>query len=114
MADWFTSHDPRTSRYRYCLRGDSLGLESPGHHIYASYLCLWRSQTQNRRLGQPWQPALHKALEQLDKEAAEDVVLAAPEIEKLFPNDPGKAKRVIDQMMTSTDSCPASINGAIG
>jgi hypothetical protein len=57
-----------------------------------------------------WQGVLAQALEQLDKEAAENVVLAAPEIKKLFPNDPDKAQQVIDQMMTSAERLSGSIN----
>jgi hypothetical protein len=57
-----------------------------------------------------WQAALAKSLEQLDKEAAKNVLLAAPEIKKLFPNDPDKAGQVIDQMMTSAEHLSGSIN----
>jgi hypothetical protein len=57
-----------------------------------------------------WQAALAKSLEQLDKGAAENVLLAAPEIIKLFPDNPDKAKQVIDQLMTSAEDFSARIN----
>jgi hypothetical protein len=57
-----------------------------------------------------WQAALAKSLEQLDQEAAKNVLLAAPEIRKLFPNDPDKAEQVIDQMTTSAEHLTGSIN----
>jgi hypothetical protein len=57
-----------------------------------------------------WRTALSKALENLDQAPAENLVLAAPEIRKLFPNDPAKAEQVITQMMASAEHLTGSIN----
>jgi hypothetical protein len=59
---------------------------------------------------EPWRSALSKALENLDQAPAENLVLAAPEIRKLFPNDPAKAEQVITQMMASAEHLTGSIN----
>jgi hypothetical protein len=57
-----------------------------------------------------WQQELAKAFNQLDSAAAESVLLAAPEIRKLFPNNPDKAQQLIDQMSTSAEHLSAGIN----
>lgn len=57
-----------------------------------------------------WQPKLRNALEQLDREAAGNVVLAAPEIRKLFPSDPAKSEQLLTQMMASAEHVSGSIN----
>ena len=44
-----------------------------------------------------WQTALGQALEHLEQEGAGNVVLAASEIQKVFPNDLAKAGQVIAQ-----------------
>jgi hypothetical protein len=57
-----------------------------------------------------WQTSLRSALERLDREPAENLVLAAPEIKKLFPNDPARADRVVTQMMASVEHLSGGIN----
>jgi hypothetical protein len=57
-----------------------------------------------------WLTPLRSALERLDREPAENLVLAAPEIKKLFPNDPAAAERVITQMMASVEHLSGGIN----
>ncbi len=57
-----------------------------------------------------WQPKLRDALEQLDRDAAGSVVLAAPEIRKLFPGDADKSEQVLAQMMTSAEHVSGTIN----
>jgi hypothetical protein len=57
-----------------------------------------------------WQVALAKSLDELDSTAGESLKLAAPEIEKLFPNDPDKAQQIIDQLITSTEHLPGAIS----
>jgi hypothetical protein len=57
-----------------------------------------------------WQQELAKAFDQFDSAAAESVLLAAPEIRKLFPNDPDKAQQLIDQMSASAEQLSAGIN----
>jgi hypothetical protein len=57
-----------------------------------------------------WKQALTLALERLDQQPAENLVLAAPEIRKLFPDNPAKADQVVAQMMTSAESLTGGIN----
>jgi hypothetical protein len=57
-----------------------------------------------------WQTQLRSALERLDRGPAENLVLAAPEIRKLFPNDPATAEQVIAQMMASVEHLAGGIN----
>jgi len=56
-----------------------------------------------------WQTRLYAALEQLDQEPAQNLVLAAPAIRQLFPNDPAKAEQVITQMTTAAEHLSGSI-----
>ncbi len=64
----------------------------------------------NGQATQAWQTRLHTALEQLDQEPAANLVLAAPAIRQLFPNDPAKAEQVITQMMASAEHLSGSID----
>ena len=63
-----------------------------------------------RRTPEPWQTALLNSLEQLNQKPAAELMLAAPEIEKLFPGDPARAEQVIAQVMRSAEQLPGSIN----
>lgn len=57
-----------------------------------------------------WQTRLHTALQELDQEPAENLVLAAPGIRQLFPNDPAKAEQVITQMTAAAEHLSGSID----
>jgi hypothetical protein len=57
-----------------------------------------------------WTKALTQALERLDQEPAENLVTAAPEIRKLFPDNPAKADQIVAQMMTSAETLTGGIN----
>lgn len=57
-----------------------------------------------------WQSALGKSLENLDKGDAEGVVEAAPQIKKLFSDDPAKADRIISQMLASAEQLAGNID----
>ena len=54
-----------------------------------------RESDSTRRTPDAWQTALFNSLKQLDQEAAADFELAAAEIKKLFPDDPGRAEQII-------------------
>ena len=57
-----------------------------------------------------WQTALFNSLKQLDQETAADLELAAAEIKKLFPDDPGRAEQIVSQVMRSAEQLPGIIN----
>ena len=57
-----------------------------------------------------WQSTLAAALDHLDQKAADNLMLAAPEIKKLFASDPDKAEQVIAQMMAAAEHFPRSIH----
>ncbi len=57
-----------------------------------------------------WQTQLYAALQQLDPEPAENLVLAAPAIRQLFPGDPAKAEQVIAQMTAAAEHLSGSID----
>jgi len=46
-------------------------------------------------------------LENLDKGDADNLLEAAPQIKKLFPDDPAQADRIISQMLAQPSSCRA-------
>lgn len=48
---------------------------------------------------EPWDVALGRSLENLTAGAVENLSVAAPEIQRLFPSDPARADRVIEQML---------------
>ena len=69
-----------------------------------------REGDSTRRTPDAWQTALFNSLKQLDQEAAADFELAAAEIKKLFPDDPGRAEQIISQVMRSAEQLPGIIN----
>ncbi len=63
-----------------------------------------------RRMPESWQTALFNSLRRIDQKAAADLELAAGEIKKLFPDDPGRAEQIISQVMRSAEQLPGIIN----
>jgi hypothetical protein len=57
-----------------------------------------------------WKTVLAKSLEQLNQGSADNLLVASPEIRKLFPNDPAKAEQVIAQLLTSAEHLSGSID----
>jgi hypothetical protein len=57
-----------------------------------------------------WQTALGESLDKLRTEEAEMLITAAPELKKLLPNDPTKADRVMEQLMSSAEQLTGSID----
>ena len=69
-----------------------------------------REGDSTQRTPDSWQTALFNSLKQLDREAAADLELAAAEIKKLFPGDPGRAEQIVSQVMKSAEQLPGIIN----
>jgi hypothetical protein len=57
-----------------------------------------------------WRETLLQALERLDPEPADNLVSAAPEIKKLFPNNPAKADQIVAQMMASAEHLTSGVH----
>jgi hypothetical protein len=59
---------------------------------------------------EPWASALEKALDELDPQAANDVVLVAKEVKRLFPNDPAKVEQLVGPLMDSAADLSTKIS----
>jgi hypothetical protein len=59
---------------------------------------------------EPWATALEKALDELDPQTANDVVLVAKEVKRLFPNDPAKVEQLVSPLMDSAADLPTKIS----
>jgi len=57
-----------------------------------------------------WETALGKSLDNLRAEDTKKLLAAAPEIKKLFPDDPAKADRVLAQLMSSAEKLTGDID----
>jgi hypothetical protein len=58
---------------------------------------------------EPWKKTLAQSLEHLDREAAENVLLAAPEIKKALSNNPAAAGLVLSRMLAETEQVTGRI-----
>ncbi len=56
-----------------------------------------------------WDVALGKSLDKLDPQAAQDLVLVATEVKKLFPSQDAKVQTLMAPLMESAQSFPANI-----
>jgi hypothetical protein len=57
-----------------------------------------------------WAAVLQKSLDELDPKAANDLVLVATEVKKLFPNDAAKAEKIMAPLIDSATTLPAKID----
>ncbi|MBC8003203.1 MAG: hypothetical protein H7X97_11515 [Opitutaceae bacterium] len=59
---------------------------------------------------EPWKKTLAQSLEHLDREAAENLLLAAPEIKKALANNPAMTELVLSRMLASTEQVTGRIH----
>jgi hypothetical protein len=59
---------------------------------------------------EPWKKTLAQSLENLDREAAESLLLAAPEIKKALSNNPAVAELVLSRMLAATEQVTGRIH----
>lgn len=57
-----------------------------------------------------WQVQLALALDRLTDDTADRVAAAAPEIKKLFPDDPAKSERIISEMLKAGEKTVGTVN----